>query len=351
MSVAVPLPALRQHPPGGDVQSGEQRRRAVPDIVVGVALDVAQAHRQRRLRAIERLNLRLFIHAQHHRVVRRVEVQPDDVAHFLDEERIGGQLEGLRQVRLDPEQGAPALHRALANALGPPQGAGAPVRGGVGRLLQRAVDHRRHLVVVIGPRPTGPEFVVQPLDAGLSEASAPLADGVRGDADAPRDGSVGQAFGAGEDHAGSLDQGVGHGGRVSDPVELIPLLVGEREQRQFGSAWHGSLLCMKPAKYAMNLRDATLVTWTASRKPRIRRSARGTPNPCVRLGVSTCLGPQPARRPPTVRFTKSLPISGASKRPSQPTSSVNSPSPAKQCSIRFVAQVSFHLRPHSWAVE
>ena len=34
----------------------------------------------------------------------RVEVQPDDVAHFLDEERIGGQLEGLRQVRLDPER-------------------------------------------------------------------------------------------------------------------------------------------------------------------------------------------------------------------------------------------------------
>ena len=174
---------------------------------------VAQAHRQRRLGAIERLNLRLLIHAQDHRVVRRVEVQPDDVAHFLDEERIGGQLEGLRQVRLDPEQGEPALYRALANALGSPQGACAPVRGGVGRLLQRTADHPRHLVVVIGPGPTGSEFVVQALDTGCSEAPSPLADGLWCDAEAEGDRRVGRAFGAGENHACPLDQGVGQGGR------------------------------------------------------------------------------------------------------------------------------------------
>ena len=56
-----------------------------------------------------------------------------------------------------------------------------------------------------------------------------LADGLRCDADAPGDGSVGQAFGAGENHAGPLHQGVGQGGRVSNSAELILLLVGERE--------------------------------------------------------------------------------------------------------------------------
>ena len=91
--MAVPFPALPEHPSSGDVQRGEQRRRAVPDVVVGVAFGLAEAHRQRRLGAIERLNLRLLVHAQDHRVVGRVEVQPDDVAHLLDEERVGGQLE------------------------------------------------------------------------------------------------------------------------------------------------------------------------------------------------------------------------------------------------------------------
>ena len=84
----------------------------------------------------------------------------DDVAHFLDEERIGGQLEGLRQMRLDPEEGEPALHRALGNALSSPQGACTPMRGGVGLLLQGTADHRRHFLVVIGPGTTGAEFVV-----------------------------------------------------------------------------------------------------------------------------------------------------------------------------------------------
>ena len=238
----MPLPALADHLPGRDVQGGEQRRRAVPDVVVGVAFDVAQAHRQGGLGTVERLNLRLLIHAQDHRVVGRVEVQPDDVAHFFDEERVVRQLEGLRQVRLDPEQGEPAMHRALADALGTPQGAGAPVRGGVGLLLERTVDHRGHLVVVIGPGPAGPEFVVQALDIGSSEAPPPLADGLRRDAEAARDGGIRQAFGAGENHAGALDQCVGQGGGPGDSVELLPLPIGEREWYLGASAWHGSLL-------------------------------------------------------------------------------------------------------------
>ena len=203
-----------EHLPSGDVQRGEQRRRAVPDVVVGVAFGVAEAHRQRRLGAIERLDLRLLVHAQDHRVVGRAEAQPDDVAHFLDEERIGGQLEGLRQMRLDPEEGEPTLVPCSWQCPQLAPGACAPMRGGVGRLLQGTADHhRRHFLVVIGPGTTGAEFVVQALDAGRSEAPSPLADGLWCYAEAPRDGRVGQAFGTGEDHPGSLDQGVGQGGR------------------------------------------------------------------------------------------------------------------------------------------
>ena len=43
------------------VQRGEQGERTVADIVVGLGLDVSNAERQARLRAFERLALRLLI--------------------------------------------------------------------------------------------------------------------------------------------------------------------------------------------------------------------------------------------------------------------------------------------------
>ena len=71
---------------GGHVQGGEQRRGAVADVVVGDPLDVTQPHGQHRLGALQGLDLAFFVHAQDHGVVGRVQVQPDDVADFFDEE-------------------------------------------------------------------------------------------------------------------------------------------------------------------------------------------------------------------------------------------------------------------------
>jgi hypothetical protein len=71
---------------------------------VGGPLRRAGQQRQDRGGAIQRLHARLLIHAQHHRRLGRVEVQPDHVADFLDELRIGRQLEGVDQVRLEPKR-------------------------------------------------------------------------------------------------------------------------------------------------------------------------------------------------------------------------------------------------------
>lgn len=65
------------------VEGGEERERAMPLVVVGAALGLAGAHWQQRLGAIERLDLALLVDAQHHRAVRRVEIEPNDVAHPL----------------------------------------------------------------------------------------------------------------------------------------------------------------------------------------------------------------------------------------------------------------------------
>jgi hypothetical protein len=57
------------------------------------------------------LDLRLLIDAQHHGVFRRIHAQPDDVAHLLDEQRVGRGLESLRPVRLQTEGAPDPAHR------------------------------------------------------------------------------------------------------------------------------------------------------------------------------------------------------------------------------------------------
>src|SRR5437899_2776095 len=63
-----------------------------------------------RLGAIQRLDLRLLIDAEHQRAIWRVEVEADDVAHLVDEQRVCRQLEGFAAVRLERERPPDAMH-------------------------------------------------------------------------------------------------------------------------------------------------------------------------------------------------------------------------------------------------
>ena len=92
--------ALRQDLTGGHIQSGKQRRGAVPLVVVGDALRVAQAQRQQRLAALQGLHLALLVDAQDDGMVGRLRLQANDIAHLVHEEGIGRQLERLGPVRL-----------------------------------------------------------------------------------------------------------------------------------------------------------------------------------------------------------------------------------------------------------
>jgi hypothetical protein len=77
--VAVARKALADDLPAQHVQRGKQRRGAVALVVVGHRPGAALLHRQRRLRAIKRLDLALFVHTQHHGLLGRVQIQADDV--------------------------------------------------------------------------------------------------------------------------------------------------------------------------------------------------------------------------------------------------------------------------------
>ena len=60
------------------------------DGVVGDTLDVAQTHREQRLGPTESLDLRFLVNSKHDCLIRRVEVEPDDVSYLLDKKDCWG---------------------------------------------------------------------------------------------------------------------------------------------------------------------------------------------------------------------------------------------------------------------
>lgn len=68
---------------------------------MGALLCLAHAHRQQRCGAIESLDLRFFIDTQHDGVIRRCQVEADDIGDFRVQLRVGGELKCFGLPRLD----------------------------------------------------------------------------------------------------------------------------------------------------------------------------------------------------------------------------------------------------------
>jgi len=103
-----PMPSMTfaDHLAGRDIERREERGRAVAPVVVRPALRRAERHRQHRRRAVEGLDLTLLVDAQDQGPIRGRQIEADDVAHFVDEERVAREFEGLTPMRLQAE-GAP----------------------------------------------------------------------------------------------------------------------------------------------------------------------------------------------------------------------------------------------------
>src|SRR5947209_9286400 len=85
------------------IQGRKQRRHTMPLVIVRLSCRYAWSERQDRLGAIQRLDLALFIDAQHDRMLWRIHIQPYDVPHLLHKLRAFGDFEVLYQMRLHPE--------------------------------------------------------------------------------------------------------------------------------------------------------------------------------------------------------------------------------------------------------
>src|SRR5215469_16736005 len=128
------------------VEGGEQSGGAVALVVMGHRPAPAGFQRQPGLGAVERLDLRFLVDRQHHRVRRRIDVEPDDVIELGGELRIARQLELPHPMRLEPVRPPDPLHRGDAETDRLGHHRGRPMDGLARRIGQcqghRALAHR-----------------------------------------------------------------------------------------------------------------------------------------------------------------------------------------------------------------
>ena len=173
---AMPRRHLRDHLPGGDVERGVEVGGAVAEVVVALSRRHARHQRQNRRRAVERLDLRLLVDAQDDRGLGRIEIEPDDVAHLVDELRIRRELERLALMRLQREYPPDPADRALAHPGRGRHRARRPVRRVRRLLLERLHDHPLDVVVADRARLARPRLVMQPVEAPPRKPAPPPAD-------------------------------------------------------------------------------------------------------------------------------------------------------------------------------
>ena len=86
----------------GNVEGGEEGRRAVPLVVVAVARERAAVRQPEiALRPLERLDVRLLVDCEHERALRRVEVEADDLGRLGHEVGIVADAPRLLAVEVD----------------------------------------------------------------------------------------------------------------------------------------------------------------------------------------------------------------------------------------------------------
>jgi hypothetical protein len=143
--VAMPFVALSNHASLQDFQCGKQGRGSVALVVMRHRSAAALFHGQARLRAIERLNLGLLIHAQHQRLLRRIQIQAHHIRQFLQKLGVPRELERRVPMRLEMVTLPDVVDGRLAHPLGFGELPTTPLRHAFRLGTQRRRHDRRDL--------------------------------------------------------------------------------------------------------------------------------------------------------------------------------------------------------------
>lgn len=198
--------ALADHLAGGDLERREEGGGAVADVIMGDALDITQPHGEQRLGAIQGLNLAFFIHAQHQRVLGRVQIEADDVSDFFDKEGIVGELEVALAMGLKAEGVPDSLDGGLGKTGGVSEGAATPMGAVFGLGLEGGLNGEGNFFIGDGTRPSGPKFIMQSLETLFEKAFSPFADRTDGEVNLLGNGAVGLSVGGREHNFSARDQ-------------------------------------------------------------------------------------------------------------------------------------------------
>ncbi len=189
-----------------DVQRRKERSDSVTGVVVRLPLGYSGSHRKNRLRSIQRLNLRLFVDAEHDGALGRSHIETNDVSDLLDKERVGRKLEGLGSMWLQSEGLPNAMDRCRREPRRGGHFAHAPVRRTFGASRERLGHDLIHAIVGDLPGRSRARSVAEALQPSDAKTLAPLAYSLRADANALRDSIVRQTAIAVQQNPRSLSQ-------------------------------------------------------------------------------------------------------------------------------------------------
>src|SRR5580700_8172999 len=221
---------LRHHFAREDLERGEQVDRSVPLVLVGPSLRESRSDGERGLLALESLDLRLLVDAEHDRFLRRVQVQSHDVGELLLEPRVVAELERLTPMGLEASGLPDPVHGHVTDAELAGQGSGGPVRltgrgrveGGVDNLPREGGRDRG---VGSGSR----SVLADSLDTEEGEALTPETDGVGASMELVGNLLVLTTLGRTEYDASSKDQSVRGGTAARPGLELAAFVGGEND--------------------------------------------------------------------------------------------------------------------------
>jgi hypothetical protein len=177
--------------------------RAVPVVLEAVAFGASRRERQDGIETVQGLNGGLLLDAEHGRVLRRVQIEAEDVGGFAFELGIVAGHVAFQAVRLQARFLPNPMHGVFADAQRGGQFAATPVRGPVAGLspgggqdagAQSRSQHPGLLAGMIG---------VQSLESVLPEALFPAHDGGRGGLELSLDRVEGRAFGQHQNQLGA----------------------------------------------------------------------------------------------------------------------------------------------------
>ena len=167
-----------------------------------------------------------------------IEVQPHDVAHFLDEQRIFRQLEGLAAMGLQREGPPDPANRRLREPARLRHRSRAPMGGLLRRALQCHRNHPFHVSIGDLSGSTGPRLIQQPVEPLLQEAGAPSAHSLTRDPHLRGYVGVRHSGRTGQDDTGPLGQRLRRLGSARPSFEGLALSGRERESRHRSSSAH-----------------------------------------------------------------------------------------------------------------